>query len=283
LVALGLLWAFAPKDRLEPRRFDIVGAAIIAAALGALAWALSQIGRGESRSASMSDAAVVLVAGLGVAGLAVYALWERRSRHPMTPPRLAENRFFVGLNVATLLVYAGLAIMFFLVPFDLVDRRGLPPIEAGLVLLPFTLGVGLLSQLFGGLADTMGPRAMLIAGPAGAALAYVWMALGHDAALASGVIAPMALLGISFAVLVAPLTASVMSSVMEADEGLAAGINNATSRVAQLAGVAVGAGVGSLMSGYQLGLMLAAAVSIAGAVTVARAAPPASAISRVPL
>ena len=45
VAAVALLWAFAPEDRLEPRRFDIVGAAIIAAALGALAWALSQIGR----------------------------------------------------------------------------------------------------------------------------------------------------------------------------------------------------------------------------------------------
>jgi hypothetical protein len=51
-------------------------------------------------------------------------------------------------------------------------------------------------------------------------------------------------LGISFAVLVAPLTASVMSSVSQSDEGLASGVNNAASRVAQLAGVAVGAGLG---------------------------------------
>jgi MFS family permease len=145
LVAVSLLWASAPNDQLEPRRFDMVGAALIAVALGALAWALSQIGQSESQSAAspMSHAAIVLVAGLGVVGVAVYALWERSSEHPMTPPRLAENRVFLGLNVATLLVYA---VMFFLVPFDLVDRRGLPPIDAGLTFLPFTLGVGLLMR-----------------------------------------------------------------------------------------------------------------------------------------
>ena len=59
----------------------------------------------------------------------------------MTPPRLIDNRPFVGLNVATLLIYTGLSIMFFLLSFDLVDRRGLTPTSAGLAFLPFTLGV----------------------------------------------------------------------------------------------------------------------------------------------
>jgi hypothetical protein len=54
--------------------------------------------------------------------------------------------------------------------------------------------------------------------------AYVWMVLAQGAALIRGVIAPQALLGISFAMLVALLTASVMSSVKTSDEGLASGI-----------------------------------------------------------
>jgi predicted MFS family arabinose efflux permease len=193
----------------------------------------------------------------------------------MTPPRLAKNREFFGLNLATLLVYGGLSIMFFLLPFELVDRRELSSTEAGLAFLPFTLGVGLLSKIFGGLADKIGARAMLIIGPAGAALAYVWMALSQSASLMIGVIGPMALLGISFAVLVAPLTASVMSSVDEADEGLASGINNAASRIAQLAGVAAAAGVASFASGYEVGLAVAAAISLAGVFVVAVTVPPA--------
>jgi hypothetical protein len=73
------------------------------------------------------------------------------------------------------------------------------------------------------LADKIGARAILIGGPAGAALAYVWMALGQEEALMLGMIVPMTLLGLSFAVLMAPLTASVMSSVDQTDEGLGSG------------------------------------------------------------
>ena len=90
-----------------------------------------------------------------------------------------------------------------------------------------------------------------------------------------GVIAPQVLLGISFAVLVAPLTAAVLSSVTTSDQGLASGINNAIARVAQLAGVALAAGVGTLSHGWQWGLFAAAALSAAGAVTTALEVPPA--------
>ena len=281
LVAVGVLLVFAPKDGRIQRRFDVIGAAILASAIGALAWALSQIGPSEAQAAADTPAqpgtVLTIVAGLGIVGLAVYAFWERRSEHPMTPPRLVENRAFLGLNVATLMVYAGVSIMFFLLPFDLVDRRALSSTDAGLAFLPFTLGVGLLSNLFGGLADKIGARAMLIAGPAGAALAYVLMALGREESLMLGVIGPMTLLGLSFAVLVAPLTASVMSSVDQADEGLASGINNAASRIAQLAGVALAAGVASFASGYEVGLAVAAATSIGGAFTASMTLTPAAA------
>src|SRR5215831_13410599 len=242
LVVVGFLAAFAPEDRHETRRFDVIGAAILAAALAALAWSLSQIDAGRRPPAdamrAISGLTTAVVGGLGVAGLALYAYWESRSPHPMTPPRLARNRTFLGLNVATLMIYSGLSIVFFLLPFELVDRRGMTPTGAGLTYLPFTLGVGLLSRPFGSLADSIGARPMLIAGAASASLALVWMAFGHDVSLMPGVIGPMALLGISFAALVTPLTASVMSSVERNDEGLGSGINNAASRVAQLIGVA---------------------------------------------
>ena len=284
LAAIWLLVRHAPEDHREARKFDTAGAAILAAALAALAWALSQIGPSEGRT--LGDATpgsgglITLVALAGVAGLAGYAFWERAAADPMTPPRLAENRVFLGLNLATLMIYAGLSIMFFLLPFELVDHRGLSAADAGLLFLPFTLAVGFLSRYFGALADAIGARVMLIAGPIASALAYVWMALARDAGLLFGVVGPTTMLGVAFAVIAAPITATVLSSVTEGDQGLASGINNAASRIAQLGGVALAAGVASLSSGYQLGLVVAAAASIAGAIIVAVTVPP-NAVPRI--
>jgi hypothetical protein len=96
---------------------------------------------------------------------------------------------------------------------------------------------------------------MLIAGPLGAALGYGLLALGKNAPFVLGVLVPMVLLGISFAVLVAPLTASVLSSVKNKEAGLASGVNNAVSRIAQLAGVALTAGVTSYAAGFVASLI----------------------------
>jgi MFS family permease len=271
LVAVALLMAHAPPDQHEARRFDFAGAAILAFALGMIAWALSQAG--PDKPGMPKVVPIVAAAALGVAALAAYALWERATAHPMTPPFLARNRTFVALNVATLLIYTALGIMFFLLSFELIDQRRLSPTEAGLVFLPFTLGVGFLSQPFGAMADKIGARAMLIAGPLGAAFALVLLALGETASLALGVVAPMALLGLSLAVLVAPLTASVMSSVADADQGLASGVNNAVSRIAQLVGIALAADVAAYAFGYKVGLIVAAVLSAGGAIVIAAMLP----------
>jgi EmrB/QacA subfamily drug resistance transporter len=274
LAAVALLIGFAPKDRREQRPFDIVGAAILAISLGVLAWALSRIvpaGPAGTAEPAAFPIMIAIVAALG--GFAGYAVWERRSDRAMTPPRLWRNRAFVGLNLATVLIYAGLSLMFFLLPFDLIERRGLSATEAGLALLPFTLGVGFLSSVFGALADKVGARTMLVAGPLAAALAFLWMALTTESSLLLAVLAPMTLLGLAFAVLITPLTATVMSSVDDNDEGLASGVNNTASRIAQLAGIALAAGLASFESGYEIAFLLAAALSAGGAITAAVTVP----------
>lgn len=267
MIAVALLARYAPAEQREQRRFDFAGAAILAGALASLAWALSQIGPQRPGMANPVMATEAAVLGLGL--LVGYAVWERFSSNPMTPPWLLGNRSFVVLNVATLLVYAGLAVMFFLLSFDLIDRRHLTPTNAGLVFLPFTLGVGLLSQPLGSLADRTGVRVMLTVGPLGAALAFMLLALGEGESLLLGVLLPMTVLGISFAMLVTPLTTSVLASVANSEEGLASGVNNAVSRIAQLAGIALAAGLASYAAGYVASLIVAAVLAAIAGIIIA--------------
>lgn len=272
--AIGLLLAARAADYPDPRRFDIPGAALLAAALGAFAWGLSVIGPSEAEAESASGGGLTFsiemigALALGMLLMGAYAWQERRSDHPMTPPRLFANQMLTGLNLATLLIYAGLSIMFFLLPFELIDRRGLSPTQAGMAFLPFTLSVGFLSPLLGGLADRYGLRIVLAAGSIAAAAAYLLLIALQPASFSVGVLAPMAVLGVAFAAMIGPLTAAVMSSVDEQDEGLASGMSNAASRIAQLVGVALAAGLAAYSSGYAVAFVIAAMASAGGGLLV---------------
>lgn len=263
-----ILILFSQRVPRTERGFDWLGAALIAGALAAFAFALSSIAPAEGAESEGAEIGqmVWLAFGAAVIALIAYFYWETRAREPLTPPRLWANRPFTALNIATLLIYGGMAIMFFALPFELIDRRELTATQAGLALLPLTIALGALSQVFGGLADKIGARPLLILGPLVAAGAYLLLAAlrATDSAWIA-VVAPITLMGLGLAMLVAPLTASVMSSVEDKDEGLASGVNNAAARAAQLIGVALAAGLAQFAMGFHASMIAAAIASALGA------------------
>jgi hypothetical protein len=129
---------------------------------------------------------------------------------------------------------------------------------AGLVGIPGTVLLAVMSPRFGTLAGRYGPRLFLIVGPlimAAGVLLYAripptstaWQLRPDDP---STFLPPFAFLidflpasivfGIGLGILVAPLTAALMSSVPVANAGLASSINNAISRIGpQLAGAVI--------------------------------------------
>ncbi|MCW5681927.1 MAG: MFS transporter [Xanthobacteraceae bacterium] len=272
-IAAILLLTFAPASKLDKRRFDLPGAFLLALALAAIAYALGQIGPGEgTKEIEAPRAPLSVIVSAAVAGLVllgIYAWWQRTTDHPLTPPRLLRNKPFLGLNLATLGIYGALSVGFFLLPFDMIDRRNLSATDVGLIFVPFTLAIGLLSRYFGRLADAYGARLPLIIGPLGCAAAYVWLAAGQQLPVWLGIFAPVCLMGLSMSILVAPLTSAVMSSVKDADEGLASGVNNAASRIASLLGVALAAGLATFAASYTLGMVAAAIMAALGALAAA--------------
>jgi predicted MFS family arabinose efflux permease len=169
-------------------------------------------------------------------GLVLFSIRERRTAQPLLPPELLRNRDFVGANLLTLFLYGAFGAVLFLLPFDLIERRGYSASEAGLVFLPIGLVIGLASRRAGRWADMAGPRLPLVLGSAIVALALSLLALTLSD-LWLGVVAPMVLLAAGMAIVVAPLTAAVMNAVPEQESGIASAVNNAASRLAGLISV----------------------------------------------
>jgi len=225
-----------------PRRVDILGAALCAAGLGGVVLALIQ-----QPSHGWGDPLVALPAVAGVFLLAAFVIWERRAPVPMLPPGLFANRDFTVANAATLTVYAGLSGALFFVALFLQQVSGYDATEGGLALMPITLVLVVLSRRWGALAERIGPRLLMTAGPAlMAAGLLLFGRVGSDADYLVQVLPATLVFGLGLSMTVAPLTATVLSAVDEGRAGVASGVNNAVARIAGLLAIAV---VGAVVAG----------------------------------
>ena len=228
-----------PESRGDDGAVDAVGAGIAVAGFALVTWGTTRLA-GEG-FALASLAAVVA----GVALLGAFVRFESRQAHPLLPLALFRDARFAAANVVTVLLYGALGAVLFLLPFDLIERRGMSPSAVGLSLLPLGLVIGTLSGTIGRVAERVGARAFLVAGPVLVALATLWLA-AQVTSVALGVVAPIVLLALGMAFVVAPLTTVVMNAAPDRRAGAASGVNNAASRVAGLLSVTL---IGALANG----------------------------------
>jgi EmrB/QacA subfamily drug resistance transporter len=242
LAVVAVARAHVPESRAPaPGPLDWGGGALAVAAAALLTLgltALAEPGQGGLAAAGL----VAGGAALAVSFLAV----ERRAAAPLVPLSLFASRAFSGANLLTLFLYGALSGVLFLLPFELMGRRGLSAAEVGLVLLPLGLIIGLFARPAGGLADRLGTRPFLGAGSALVALSAAWLALTPPG-LALGVVAPLVVLAAGMALVVAPLTTAVMNAAPDALAGAASGINNAASRLAGLFAIALVGAVAAIV------------------------------------
>ena len=148
-------------------------------------------------------------------------------------------------------LYAGLAILFFFLFIFLQEVAGYSALKAGLTTVPSTLIMFVLSSRMGALADRFGPRLFMTAGPLiSAAGILLFLRAGIETSFVYDLLPALIVFSLGLAVMVAPLTATVLADADESDAGIASAINNAIARVAGLVGIsAIGAVVAGRLTG----------------------------------
>jgi EmrB/QacA subfamily drug resistance transporter len=230
VVAIAVRHVPESRDRGASGSFDVGGAALAALCLAGVTYALI------AASGSTSWASVAVPAVAGVACGAAFLRVERRRKHPMLPLSVFSSRLFTSMNVVTLCLYAAIGGVFFILPVQLQIAAGYSALRAGLATLPVTVLMLLLSAPAGGLAQRIGPRLPLTAGPlvtAGGLLLLTRLGPGSSSYWID-VLPAVVVQGLGMSLFVAPLTATVLASVDVDHAGVASGVNNAAARVAQL-------------------------------------------------
>ena len=236
LVGIYLATRFVPESR-DPdcKPIDYTGAALISIGLAGLVFGLI-----EQPRYGFADPLVAVPLAVGVVCLVGFVAYEHRSAAPMLPLSMFRSRNFSVGNGATVMVYGALYSSTFLLSLLLQQVAGYSAFETGLALSPPTLLMFFLASRFGALADRIGPRLLMGAGPlvvaAGLALG---LRIEGDADYLTTVLPVLLLFGLGLAMTVAPLTAAVLGAVDEGHAGIASGANNAVSRVAGLIAIAV--------------------------------------------
>ncbi|QBR94455.1 DHA2 family efflux MFS transporter permease subunit [Nocardioides euryhalodurans] len=231
LVAVWIAVRHVPetRDPDPPTRFDVAGSLLTMAALAGLTFGLIQTGTRWAVPALV----------LGVVAAAGFVLVERREREPMLPLGIFASRTFSAANVMTLLVYAALgAVLFFLV-LQLQTVAGYSPLAAGVATLPITVCMLFLAARGGRLAVRIGPRIPMTLGPIVMAAGVLWLlTVDATATYWTTVLPGLTLFGLGLALMVAPLTATVLAAAPVSRAGLASGVNNAVARTGSLLAVA---------------------------------------------
>lgn len=255
IVAAWATWVHVPESRDENAspQFDWIGAAIVALAVGGLAFGAIY---GQQRE--WRDPIGYAALAVGVLATIALPLWMQRARHPLIPLGLFRSRNFTITNISTLLIYGSLYVTFYYVGLFQQGTLGYAAAAAGAAGIPGTLFLIFGSPRFGRLASKYGPRFFMALGPAIMALGVLWYVRVPSSSTPwklmpgdpASYIPPTSyfidflpaavIFGVGIMILVAPLTTALMTSVPVHNAGLGSAINNAISRVGpQLAGALI--------------------------------------------
>jgi EmrB/QacA subfamily drug resistance transporter len=229
------------------KALDLPGLGLVSAGALGVVWGLIH-GNGDGWT---SFGVLGPLAG-GAALLAAFVAYEARAAEPMLPMRFFRNRAFAAANGASLLMYFGMFGSIFLLVQFFQTAQGYGPLEAGLLLLPWTAIELFLAPVAGALSDRIGGRPLLAGGLALQAAGLAWIAavstetVGYEA-----LIGPFVLSGIGMALFFAPVANVVLSAVRPEEEGKASGANNAIREVGGVLGVAVLASIFGGAGGYE--------------------------------
>jgi len=242
IVVVAMTLRFVAESRDErPRTLDLPGQLLFVITVGAFAYGVIE---GPQRG-WLSPLILALFA-ITVGGTIAFLRAERRSSDPMMDVTLFRDPAYalaIGTICAVLFTIYG---MLLLTTQFLQNVRGYPPQVTGLMMLPFSASVTIVSPLVGRMVGRFGARPPILVGLACMIVGLVVLMIGgHGSTWV--VIAGLGITGCGGALCLTPITTLAMTSVPPQRAGMASGIMSAQRAIGSTVGFAV---MGSVLAAW---------------------------------
>ncbi|WP_081898268.1 MFS transporter [Herbidospora cretacea] len=266
------------RDRPEgSARLDLPGAALVTGALTAIAY-----GTVETHEHGWGSPVALVPLALGVLGLGVFVLVERKTTSPLVPLSLLTRRTVAGTTIIQVLSGAIFFAMWYFLSIHMQGDLGYTPMTAGLAFLPHALTLIATGRLAPLLLRRMTPRTLLI----GATVVGIAGMLLQSAVLDGyvlGILVPGVLMCAGAGMAFTPLVVLATNGVQRSESGLVSGILGASRQVGGSLGLAALATVAATMGTPEAGygaVFLIGAVLMAVSIVVALVVLPSRAATR---
>ena len=242
IAAIGII-VFVPESPVKTRgRIDPLGAVLLAAWLVALLVPVSQgptWGWTSPKTLLLFAAAAVLIP--------VWVWSESRSRAPLVDMQMMRLRPVWTTNLAALVLGFGMFASFVLVPqfVELPESTGFgfgaSVTQAGLFLVPATLGMLVAGPISGRLSSTVGSRVPLILGALFSCVGFALLAVAHSQRFE--IYLAMAVMGIGIGFAFSSMANLIVESVPASQTGVATGMNTIVRSIGGAIGSQVSAAI----------------------------------------
>src|SRR5262245_1305637 len=234
-------WLFVPTSR-DPAAPPVDVPGLILSSIGITALVYSVIeapnwGWGSARTAAGFVVSVVV--------LAAFALWERRTPHPMLDVSVFFNRRFSGGSLAVTAGFLTLFGFIFVITQYFQFIKGYTAFETGVRLLPVAISIAVASIVGPRIVEWIGTTAVVAGGLVTFAAGLAWASTADAATPYIKIALQMLLLGGGLGLTTAPATESIMGSLSADKAGVGSAVNDTTRELGGTLGVAI---VGSVFA-----------------------------------
>lgn len=270
-LALAFGWIFIPSATPSEAgaRFDIPGAVLFLAGLTGL---LLGLNKGADWGWS-SPAVWGFLVGAALL-LAVFVQVEHRSSAPMLDLSLFQVPLFSMATISAILNYICVYSITFLMPFYLIQGRGMNSAQAGLLLTIQPIIMAITAPISGTLSDRIGSRLPGMLGMATLGIGlFILSRLGSDTSLWLAGLG-MAIAGLGTGAFISPNTSALMGAAPRARQGIASGVQATARNFGMVLGIGLAGAIfttrlaqntpDALYLGIDQGFLAAAIVALLG-------------------